>query len=99
MTQRLLFRSTSSKPILLLALQKLNGAGMANVSIWNQCWAVPPLIKFGLRSRLGRCAGPAPIFALSLGRLIVIGAPVWSVPMVFTVQPFGNTYVPVNTNR
>src|SRR5207249_3252564 len=30
----------------------------------------------GLRSKLGRCAGPAPILALSLGRLIVTGAPV-----------------------
>src|SRR5262245_60220308 len=69
------------------ALPNVNGAGISKADVLNHCSAVCGAFLLGSPTRFGRCDGPAPMFALSVGRTTVNGAPDWKEPRPVTLQP------------
>ena len=68
----------------------MNGAGSAKQLVLNHCAAVCAPPTFGSHVTSGRCAGPDPMFARSVPRFTVNGAPDCSVTMPLACQPFAN---------
>src|SRR5438552_1269474 len=68
----------------------VNGAGSEKQPVLNHCAGLPAPPTLGSQVTSGRCAGPEPMFARSVPRFTVNGAPDCSVTMPLACQFFPN---------